>query len=503
MKPWEKYKTPPASGGGSKPWERYSTAPTREPASQEPESSVLEALAEKGLQGATLGFADEIGGALGAGYDKLTGEEGDLSDLYVKNRDTIRNYDKKLGEEHPIASFVAELGGGFLAPGAALARSGAKGAAALGGLYGLGKSEGESVGEVAGDALTGAAVGGALGYGIDKVAKAIPGAAKAGAENLAARAAGPTPRDLLIWKKQPGGVRGVGREILDSGAIKPLQSVDGLADDLAGAVRQSGQELESIRGQQITADPMEVIRKIYKRAIEPSREVGTPLRHETQAGLDELRALVEGELRETAGGKVNLRELPISKLQQLKEGYRKGVNFDAMAAAQGGGKRVLTPAPQQIRAAIATGLEDAQQSAISQAGGALGPRDLARYMAEKRRYGNLSQASGAAARSQAREAAKLPIGPYDLGAGIAMAGHGPKALLAAGATRLARNRGATTAAWTLDKISKFASGPAAGKFGATLRQANSRGKAALAATHHVLFKSSPEYRRALSETEQE
>lgn len=197
---------------------------------QEPESRTGEALLSGFGSGATASFSDELGGAIGAGLETAAsyipgtdayearkideqlreqGFSGDLQDKqnlldkYQESRDYIRDYQKGLQEQHPIASGVGEFTGGLatapLVPGGAakgagtMAKiaAGAKQGLVGGAMYGAGASEAElTEGEVgkfltdtAEAGLGGAAVGGALpavGGLIKGAGRLIPGTKAAG-----------------------------------------------------------------------------------------------------------------------------------------------------------------------------------------------------------------------------------------------------------------------------------------------------------------------------------
>lgn len=135
------------------------------------EPSALEALARGGVQGATLGFGDEIMGAIGGSYDAYTSDK-KFADAYKERRDETRRNNEAAKKAHGNLYTGGEVGGGlatFLIPGAA----GLKGAALLGAASGLGNSESDTV---TGD-LGNAALGGALGLG---TAGALKGAGKLG-----------------------------------------------------------------------------------------------------------------------------------------------------------------------------------------------------------------------------------------------------------------------------------------------------------------------------------
>ncbi len=158
-------------------------------------------------QGATLGFSDEIRGAVGAAKDVAFDERYKLNDLvarYDVNRDQARAMLEKSRRDNPTSYLAGEIGGAgatSLVPGVGLARgAGALAAlgqgAAYGAVSGLGNSQADlTKGDVAGaardvgkGALTGGAVGGLvtpLGNAAIRGSKAItnPANIRALAEN--------------------------------------------------------------------------------------------------------------------------------------------------------------------------------------------------------------------------------------------------------------------------------------------------------------------------------
>jgi hypothetical protein len=134
------------------------------------EGSIIDPL----VQGASLGFADEIGGGLHGAYNWATG--GEFSEGYDSTTNLMRERAKNYGERHPYISTAAEIGGGLAMPLGAL-RGGANAfrtALKSGAAYGVGTAEGpeggdmeDSISERLKGALTGAAAGG-LGYGVLK-----------------------------------------------------------------------------------------------------------------------------------------------------------------------------------------------------------------------------------------------------------------------------------------------------------------------------------------------
>ncbi len=126
---------------------------------------------EQALQGATLGFSDELQGVLGAAYDAVQGK--DFGDSYDARVGAIRDGMKKWADENPWSTIAANLAGGLVSGGAALRGAktagvpvaGVKGVlatgAALGGVAGAGTAEGGLDARVEGATL-GAVLGGIL-----------------------------------------------------------------------------------------------------------------------------------------------------------------------------------------------------------------------------------------------------------------------------------------------------------------------------------------------------
>lgn len=131
-------------------------------------------------QGPLFGFADELGGAVAAGVDKITGRNPGMSfgDLYARYRDVARGGSEQFQKDHPVLApamqVAAAMGTGvglaraapaapILAPTTAAGRIGA--AAAAGGVSGAagGAGDAESMADVPMGMLTGGALGAATG----------------------------------------------------------------------------------------------------------------------------------------------------------------------------------------------------------------------------------------------------------------------------------------------------------------------------------------------------
>jgi hypothetical protein len=204
-------------------------------------------------QGATLGWADELGGAVSAAR----------GGSYSQERDRLRGQATRAREQAPGLSGLGELAGTApyaLIPGAGstgLARVGVQAGigAGIGTASGAGFSEGETALDVATDAAMGGAVGGALGAGGQTLAEG----ARAGMGQLARVASGAdrarvasvatgTSRELgdtLMREAEsmPGGISGVAARLrrLDVvPAAGTAQDVSQGAERALGEVGYSG-----------------------------------------------------------------------------------------------------------------------------------------------------------------------------------------------------------------------------------------------------------------------
>ncbi len=158
MKPWEKYQ--------QGPWAKYQAPP-------EPEGG---SIADPLAQGLTLGFGDEIAGALGAIPASFqTGQS--IPEAYRGIRDAARQNASAFSERNPGTSLAANVGGGLLTGGVGLAKTGvqtlgqlSRAGAGIGGVGGIGASEAD---DFAADATVGMGLGAAFGSGLPAVGRQI------------------------------------------------------------------------------------------------------------------------------------------------------------------------------------------------------------------------------------------------------------------------------------------------------------------------------------------
>lgn len=180
------------------------------------------------LQGATLGFADELAGAGRALMDPEAIRRQGLLEAYKKQRDISRQRFAEEERANPKSYLAGELGGSLatapLSGAATLPR-----AMGLGAAYGLGKAQGSPL-EQAGEAITGAALGGVgekvftspyVKERLKKGAAKLSGLGekiKSAAEPWAFSATGAMLKDWKTANKYKQ-VHQIGRDLLDEGVV--------------------------------------------------------------------------------------------------------------------------------------------------------------------------------------------------------------------------------------------------------------------------------------------
>ena len=157
------------------------------------------------IQGPTLGFGDEILGAVGGAYDTLK-KGGKFAENYAQNRDYVRGAQDAESKENPWTSAITQ--GMASAPLAVIGKA-AQGAQAVaptgvmaqmlrsipsalgyGAASGAGNSTAETMQGVAGDAAMGAATSGALSAAavpVGRVLGAVGGTVKSGMSGIASK----------------------------------------------------------------------------------------------------------------------------------------------------------------------------------------------------------------------------------------------------------------------------------------------------------------------------
>lgn len=233
--------------------------------------SKAQSFGQGALQGSTAGFSDELGGALGAGMEKIAGnpDKKSFKDLYKEYRDFQRQRNEAAQKANPASNLAGNVtgavGGALLAP-ELMAPKTIAGAAGLGAATGLGTSEQdltepstEALKGTAQDVATGGALGaagGALGKGISKVLN--PEALDVAASKTASKAVGIKPSKELsrVYDPSTGKVtegsdviKGIGKSAIEEGALPLTGGAEGIYDKTLDAIDNQYQKLNPLMQQ--------------------------------------------------------------------------------------------------------------------------------------------------------------------------------------------------------------------------------------------------------------
>lgn len=480
------------------------------------ESSTLETIGHAGrgaLQGLTMGFADELGGAGTAvlqGVTNLLPEkartaldlvESGAGDAYTYSRDQARAADRAAKEESPWAYGAGEVAGSVLSPaskalaplkaakGASVAQRvgiAAGNAALQGGAMGLGSSEASGVGGNLEDAIIGGALGAGTGAALTRAGaalKAAPAALRGLAERRAVKAAGAIQSDISGMR--PEQIQAMGRQALDEpGLIRFGDKAADIARRAKVARKEAGDAVgAALRQVDATGTPFDVD-ALAKRvgADLGARTKGNPIAQE------DLRAV--------------LKEARLNELDRR-------ATFEAMHAikrriADGLFNRADPPARKRLAEQLVGVLTDEIDRQAEMAGGA-GARSA--LEAAKARAGPLINLAKVGAKAQKRELGNRMLSPSDYITGAAgMAGSlagaaaaGPLGAMTgpvmALAHKLVRERGSASVAVLADRLSKkLAAAPQSfGRYAPMLQRAGAQSPVALVALHQALRERDPDY----------
>lgn len=265
------------------------------PIPEEPTVGALEA-GMRGLeQGTTAGVADEIGGAIGAGLEYAFGpedvtapqDEGELEKLkrlYQEYRDANRDRYQEAQEAQPGAYFAGDIAGGVgMGLAAAPLAAGVKGAAALGAIEGLGRSEADltegEFGEAAVDVGLGAGLGFAGGKAGQKLGKILSKPSlkqtaesfRKSADEQAMKVIGASSKDFskeigkgLSSRPDLDKMRGIGRALSDDGIIGARDSIR----DTIGKIDNRMDDIYENQIEQVVKRVSEVLPQTNQEAID-------------------------------------------------------------------------------------------------------------------------------------------------------------------------------------------------------------------------------------------
>lgn len=289
--------------------------------------SPIESFTRGGLQGATLGFADELAGAGEAGLDVLKGQAKpsfeDLVRAYKQHRDESRANFKAAEEANPKTYLGGQIVGG-LAPVAASGGLGAgvQGAARLGGLAGLGTSSTDLTSDdTVANKLKGAGTDVAIGGTLGAAMASIPAGIKAIKDKT-------LPGQLFT--KELGGQKIVGEEARKALGDELVSNAGKIGQDIQEAMNKAAQNKTSILEELTNAGKKYSIEDIQQALAEGEKKLPTSF---TKEGDSARKALQEPFERAAEMGKAN--PLEATSAEELMSTRLDPKQLDSMRRALG------------------------------------------------------------------------------------------------------------------------------------------------------------------------
>lgn len=459
-------------------------------------------------QGASLGFADELEGAVKAGYEKLTDlDKQDFTKQYGKHRDVARSRYEKASRENPKSFMAGEVGGGVataLVPGLGGASVGKM--AAMGGLQAAGLSKAEplknpeGLGQFAKDVAGGAALGGAAQYGISKLDKLAPYLKKV-AEQRAVKAATGQNKRVIKEAVKSGRLQQMGRHLLEDEdpVISLISKSETIAPKLADKQAKIGAQIGEIAKEIDTVAPQAVDGKaISQRILDEAAKI---------PDLPQTRG-VQQRMLDTAAQFEKMGNIDFKQAQLLKNQFK----VSAMDHTQ---EATMKSASNAMYGAVKDQMDDAAQMIAE-----MHPEErvrnlLGQYKTLKDKYGTYKVLNQAAKDQEAANISNRFVSPSDYGLGIGAgtvaaitgATMPHAALLAAGGAvvnKVGRQYGSAFAAKSLNKIANMiqSTPEKLGRYAPMLKKAMDQGGSTLAATHQLLMLKDPGYQKIVMEGQQ-
>jgi len=330
---WDQFETVAHSGQkNSVDWSEFETV------GMVPKVSQGESLARGIAQGASLGFADEVSGAVEALWNKANGDPTQFGKLYETYRDQSRENFKKAEDENPKTYLAGELGAGIgtaFIPGVAAAKGAsianiAGRAAGIGATAGAGYSKADNVADLAKDTAVGGALGGATALAaplIGKAAAKIGEKSKGAAERFAARALG--AERATVKKIGQDKIQELGRQALDEKILSPLASTEEMISRneavKTGSMNSRRAVYEKIdKAGKSTFNPLEVATNLEKKVLD-----GKNTKHlDTQELIKKLNPEIENILSRGDGN------ISMSEAQELVGNLGKRAKFDTSRSTE-------------------------------------------------------------------------------------------------------------------------------------------------------------------------
>jgi hypothetical protein len=530
-----------------------------------PDVPVLESAIRGGVQGATLGFGDEIQGALEGTYDfakeNLLGDGISLEDAYIQARNKARDANKMAQAANPgtyLAGDVVGSGATMFVPGLNIAKGATlaarAGKAALGGAAsGLGLSDEITAGGLVKDT----AIGGALGAGLQSLGDKVlgPAAGKVSdwvADSGPAKAfgkifAGVTPENTERYLQRQAQVNAapeledIGRQFVDPTMEKMQTYLSGL-DDEAWKVLKTGKTIKKDDVVNLGEDFISNL--LGGKRGKLSRTAGTG------ADSDKIAAIRSqlSEIENAYGKKMSESDLKsiVQNLQKLGWSLEGAPNTSHQGAALRELSGLYNNTLKQLNTTYATKMEPVAEATANlksierQFINRKAPDQIDKFLGVAKKFDRptvnkeardslqlMDTFTGDKIEDQIRD--RLALDAFDkadtngsrktllgkaiggaIGAGIGYGGTDNEGAGAVGAV----------AGFSADKYAgkvfkqllngQLAAGPAVqkisaklGKFAQPLQSAAQRGNSAVAATHFVLSQTNPEYRNLVKQLDED
>jgi hypothetical protein len=498
----------------------------------------LESLARGGIQGATLGFADELAGGGEALYDKLRGNPQAILDLYRQHRDESRQNFEAAREANPKSFLAGEFVGS--APAAFAPGSGIAKAAALGAATGFGASNADITQREIARAALDTGIGGTVGAGAHKLGEVIApkvlalidsgrSALGTGAKKAISAVLGPS--EEAIEARLAGGAKDDAASYPEL-AEKMKDSLARLREQIADGDKNAWNKLNPYSEQNFGGIDKEVLNREVDDVRRKLRINGNIVGHaDTQA--ESILQKLTGDIDQFGEG------ISQQDLKGIVQRLDDNINWDNP------GSNATNQALTRVRASFSTILKDnpeyseamdpvAKKTALmndikrlfnfkNEPGEGLVPTDTTASKIKTSLSENkaITQEKLEALKSYTGDDYVKAAKDYDLsrefqgghangsrrvnlagilGASLGSLGGTPGAVVGAGAGGMLGahldKEGGVYAGKLIDWYVKHQP-QALGKFAQPLVEAASRGPSALAATHFVLQKTSPEYRAHL------
>jgi len=449
-------------------------------------------------QGATLGFADELAGAIkdpvgaakqAASYVGYEPSEEDVAG-YKSARDKYRAADEAARERSPIASTLGEIGGGLVLPvggairGAKGATGLAKSAAGMGAAYGAGSDTSDTGKGMAISTGMGAALGQAGSVVSPKVARYLGNKLKARGAKQAMGATGMSGREIQRAGTDTGG------ELIERGVVKFGDRAEGIGLRAEKEIARASDEMTDALDELHRAFPQNPESGVSKALLQKRLDSKVAALSEDVA--NPLRARQVKKMGDRLVDQMPEGGVPATSVEKWKTDYGK-------ATSRWNPEDRSLDAKKQMYLVLKDLVEEKAQK--------LNPEMASKFQAGKKSVEAMMPVAKAGSRAEAKGLARDPIGFKDIasggiGGGFGSAIGGPVGgVIGAGAgiasRRLIEPRLRSMGAVSLYNIGKMLSkAPESfGRFTPMMQKAAQRGT--LPVWHNLMSQKDPEYRQLM------